>query len=238
MTLKKLVWWFFSTLLLGGILGIVLGGTISLITDIHLGNVTKLLLTGTMFASVAVLGFFSYLIFNWLGAGFVRNALLFQVIQVLLILLVLGSLTYLFVSKFVGKDLYLHLLVPLLIAVIAWIVARVKVKWTQPTAFIPALFFMIAATTLEAIPSIKPKGGEVPLAHLFYTVLTLLSCNAWQILNLHRWIKKRPSIQTVPAETKKNEEQEKGKVENKTEQTDKVINSPKKKGKKKKKKKK
>jgi KinB signaling pathway activation protein len=69
-------------------------------------------------------------------------------------------------------------------------VAWLKMRWTNPGALIPTLFFMVAATTLEAIPSINSKAGELPVIFIFFTILVLLICNAWQILQLHRWVKK------------------------------------------------
>ncbi|SFJ39007.1 KinB-signaling pathway activation protein [Thermoflavimicrobium dichotomicum] len=187
MTIKKLIWWVFSTLLIGCILGFALGMMLHIFP---FKQWSMLLLTGTTCASVALLGFFAYLIFNWLGAGFVRNPRTFQWVQVVLIILTVGNLVYLFATKFMGWNLFFHLLAPLLIIAVAILVAWLKAKWTNVKAFVPSLFFMIVATVIESLPWIKPKTGNVTLSSIFYTVVILLSCNAWQILNLHKWVKR------------------------------------------------
>jgi KinB signaling pathway activation protein len=226
MTLKKLMIWFWSTLAIGTALGVGFGKLIGLVTGVELGDLTKLLLTGATFGSVALLGFFAYLIFNWLGNGLFRKQSHFQVLQVILIFLVLGNLIYLNLSKFAGDAFWVHLVIPCLIVAVGWVVAFLKVKGTNHKTFIPTLFFMIAATILEATPSLNSKSGEVPLSHIFFTILILLSCNAWQILNLHRWTKR--SIKEAKAQisataekqvnptkkTKKKKNRKKGKKKN------------------------
>src|SRR5262245_18060353 len=93
--------------------------------------------------------------------GLVRNRKLYEVFQISLILLVVGLLVYMNVVKFSGESLVTHLLIPLLIIIVALGVAWLKVKWTQTSGFIPTLFFMVVATSLEAIPSLNLKEGEV-----------------------------------------------------------------------------
>jgi KinB signaling pathway activation protein len=191
MTLKKLLFWFWSTLTIGTVLGVFLGKFINQIVGEKLfGPLLKDVLSGSTFAAVSQLGFFSYLIFNWLSNGFVRNRFLYQAIQVFLILIVLGNLFYLNVSKFAGVTLGLHLLIPLFILAVALVVAWFKVKWTKQTAWVPTIFFMVIATVLEMIPSINLKAGEVGIPFVLFTVTILLTCNAWQILQLHRWVQR------------------------------------------------
>lgn len=184
MTLKKLFFWIFSTLIVGAVLSIILGYGISAITGTDFGEFTQILLTGLTFAAVAELGFFSYLVFNWLAKGFLRNPKLFSAIQIFLILILLFNLIYLNASKFAGTSLWSHLIVPLLILVVSLAVAWWKTAKSIKEAFVPTLFFMVAATTLEAIPSINSKAGEVPLPFVVFTVLILLVCNSYQILQL------------------------------------------------------
>jgi KinB signaling pathway activation protein len=70
------------------------------------------------------------------------------------------------------------------VLIIALTVAYVKVRMTNRTALIPTLFFMVVATIMEAGPSLK----QAPLVMVFFMVLTLMVCNAWQILQLHRLV--------------------------------------------------
>jgi KinB signaling pathway activation protein len=192
MTLKKLFFWIVSTLLVGAILSIVLGYLIGAITGTNFGAFTQILLTGLTFAAVAELGFFSYLVFNWLGKGFFRSQNLFVGVQIVLILILLANLIYLNTSKFAGASLFAHLAIPLLIVVVSMGVAWWKSAKGVRQAFVPTLFFMIAGTTLEAIPSINSKAGEVPLPFVIFTVLILLVCNGYQILQLSWLVTRSP----------------------------------------------
>jgi KinB signaling pathway activation protein len=184
MSLKKLFFWIISTLIVGAVMSIVFGYGIQAVTDTDFGEFTQILLTGLTFAAVAELGFFSYLVFNWLAKGFLRNPKLFASIQIFLILILLFNLIYLNASKFAGTSLWSHLIVPLLILVVSLMVAWWKTAKSIKEAFVPTLFFMVVATILEAIPSINSKAGEVPLPFVVFTVLILLICNSYQILQL------------------------------------------------------
>ena len=189
MTLRKLIYWFFSTLILGCLTAIILGFLFEQIAgEVLFGSLTGQLLLGLTLAAVAELGFFAYLVFNWLAKGLLRKKTVYDTVMILLILVLIGNLLYLNATKYQGEDFWLHLLVPTVIVLSAIIVAGLKRKWTNQSAYIPTLFFIIVATTIEAIPSINPKEGEVPLLIMMHTVLVLLACNAWQILQLHRWV--------------------------------------------------
>ncbi|SEN61802.1 KinB-signaling pathway activation protein [Lihuaxuella thermophila] len=191
MTLRKLFFWFWTTLALGALSAVLIGVTLNMVLDPDpFGPVTQLLLSGSTFAAVAQLGFFSYLVFNWLAKGLVRSRWLYDFIQIILLFIVIGNLVYLHVVKFDGRMLWMHLWIPLLIVAVGVLVAWLKLRQTNPSAFIPTLFFMVTATTLEAIPSINARAGELPVVFIFFTIMILLVCNAWQILQLHRWVKK------------------------------------------------
>lgn len=188
MTLKNLLKWYISTLLIGAGVTFVVGFVAELFVGASLfGPIDQLLLTGFIFASITQLGFFSYLVFNWLSIGLIRNQQTFAVIQIILIILVFGNLVYLNVSKYSGIDLIMHLLIPVLLFAVSVAIGKQKAHWTQKSAFIPTLFFMFMVTMLEAIPSMNIKGGEAPVPTIAFTVFVLALCNAWQILNLHHW---------------------------------------------------
>ncbi len=188
MTLKKLLVWIGTTLLLGAISSIVLG---LLLGWTGSSELPKLLLTGLTFAAVAELGFFSYLVFNWLARELIKSGQVFTIVQILLILILLGDLLYLNVSKFTGAPLWKHLLVPLVILLVSLLVAGWKTRQGNRQSLVPTLFFMIVVTTLESIPSINSKAGELPLKYVLYTILILLLCNAYQILLLSWLVKKK-----------------------------------------------
>lgn len=191
MTLKKLIFWFWSTLLIGAVTALASAFLFEVIAGEQIfGPFVKRLLLGLSLAAVAELGFFSYLIFNWLSRGLIQNRNWYQVFLLGLLLIVLANLVYLYSSKFTGTSLWLHLSVPVLIILVGLVVAGLKVKWTHPTALIPTLFFMIVATILEAIPSINIMDGNTPYLIMLQNILVLLVCNAWQILQLHKWVQK------------------------------------------------
>lgn len=191
MPLKNMLYWFFSTLLLGLMVSFVLGNGLELITGEKLiGNRTEMILTGLTFASVSLLGFFAYLIFNWLGMGLFRHLPLFQGVQLVLTLIVLGNLLYLQMKQLSQSPLWVSFVIPFEVVLVAIFVAWLKAKWTNSSAWIPTFFFMVSATVLEAVSAINPKGTSIPLLLVFYTVLTLQICNAWQILQLHKWLRK------------------------------------------------
>jgi KinB signaling pathway activation protein len=202
MTLKKLVFWIISTLLLGTIFGVVLGWLIGGIAGVSLGVWTQLLLTGATFAAVAELGFFSYLVFNWLARGFFNSQKMFVGVQVALIVVLMINLIYLNTSKFSGVLLGVHLLVPLLLLVVSLLIAWWKMKKDgNRQVFIPTLFFMVAATTLESIPSLNSKAGELPLPFVLFTVLLLLVCNSYQILQLRWLVTRSDKKEKTPSKT-------------------------------------
>lgn len=188
MTLKKLFYWFWTTLIIGGGTSLVVG----LLLKSLLGQFywLDLLLAGLTFSAVSLLGFFAFLVFQWLAQGLLRTVKMYQGFLVILLLIVLINLNYLIFSKYKGADLWLHLLIPIVILGAAAIVAWLKVKWTHRRALIPTLFFMVVATTLEAITSLNPKGEEFPVVMVLFTVFILLVCNAWQVLQLHRLTQK------------------------------------------------
>lgn len=190
MRLKQMFVWFCSTLLLGTALAVIIGELVHLITGKPvLGELGSLLLSGSATAAVTLLGFFSYLLFNLLFNGLVRNRKVYEGFQIILILIMIGNLVYMNMAKFSGESLGVHLLIPVLIVVVAAGTAWLKAKWTQASGFIPTLFFMIVATSLESISALNPPEGEVGIPLILYVVVVLLVCNAWQILRLHHWVR-------------------------------------------------
>ncbi|MBN2909315.1 KinB-signaling pathway activation protein [Polycladomyces sp. WAk] len=185
MTLRKWFYLFWTTMALGAVGAVVVGALLNGVTGSLGLDIKKQLFAGLMFAAVAELGFFAYLMFNWLGNGFFRNPFWFRLVQVLLMILVLVDLAYLRIVKFgtIG-GIWPQLGLPISVLILAWIVACVKVRMTNRTAFVPTLFFMVVATAMEAGPSLK----QAPLVMVFFMVLTLMVCNAWQILQLHRLV--------------------------------------------------
>lgn len=144
---------------------------------------------GVMFGAIAQMGFFAYLIFNWLGGSMLRRRGLFLGLQILILLFVLLEVIYLRYTLF-GKDsVATYLTVPILVMLTALVVAKIKVSQTHPRAWIPTLFFMVVATLVEARPALEQES----LKMLLLMVIPLLVCNTWQVLQLHRLVAKRPA---------------------------------------------
>lgn len=185
MTLKKLFFWFWSTLGIGAVVSFLFGFILQpFIGEFHW---LDLLLLGLTFSSVSLLGFFCYLVFQWLAKGLIQENRIYQGFLMVVAFLFSAYLVYIFYSQFAQEALWIRLLLPFVFLLISLLVAWLKVKWTNQTAWIPTLFFMVVVTTLESIPSINPKEGQLPIGNVFFTILILLLCNAWQILQLH-WL--------------------------------------------------
>jgi KinB signaling pathway activation protein len=61
-----------------------------------------------------------------------------------------------------------------------------KVKMTNPHAFIPSVFFMLVFTLVETAIAIQVSNDEATLL----MASALITCNAWQLLRLHKIVKK------------------------------------------------
>ncbi len=184
MTIRKAIFLFWTTIAIGGVVSLLAGFVLNLLTDSDgigwLGDLGG----GIMFGAVAQMGFFAYMIFNWLGASFVRNRKLFLGLQVLLLVFVLLAVLYSRYTLYGENSVATYLAAPLLVLLVAIVVAKIKVSQTNAQAWIPTLFFMVVATMLEAGPALKQPN----LGMLLWMVITLLACNAWQVLQLHRLV--------------------------------------------------
>ncbi|WP_027415380.1 KinB-signaling pathway activation protein [Aneurinibacillus terranovensis] len=191
MNLKKWSFLFFSTLLLGGIGGLVSGVIIGQETFKNgfanfgmglFGNV----LAGIMFSVISQMGFFAYLTINYMALGFFKKKSLWEGIQIILILLVFIDLVVLRHDIFAGQaSLLSYVVLPAVLLVLAVVVAFFKVQATNRTAWIPTVFFMFAVTTLEWVPALRTNN----IKSMLFMLIPLFLCNIWQIMQLHRLVK-------------------------------------------------
>jgi KinB signaling pathway activation protein len=187
---------FISTLMVGGISTVILGFMIrwseyqSLFID---GNIVEILSVmfwllgvGFIFSVISQMGFFAYLTVHRFGLGIFKG--LWKPVQITLIAFVLFDLVYFRYQWFADTDdrLLSFFLYPVFLLVFALIVAYFKAKETNKEAFIPALFFMIVVTTIEWVPALRANEES----WLSFMLLPLLICNSYQLLILHRLIKK------------------------------------------------
>lgn len=182
---------FFSTLLLGGLSGGVVGFVARwdsfkpLFSSMAFGEILMtffwLIGVGLIFSVISQMGFFAYLTLHRFGLGFFRS--LWNPVQVVLIFFVLFDLVYFrFITFGKNESVLSYLLVAIILFLAGLIVAYVKSKATNKQAFIPTLFFMTVVTIIEWIPVLRVNDE----AWLYFMLIPLLLCNAYQVLILHK----------------------------------------------------
>ncbi|SFS84115.1 KinB-signaling pathway activation protein [Marininema halotolerans] len=208
MTLRKLFFLFWTTCAIGTVTAPVIGFLLKVSGVGGELQIVSQLWAGVMFGAMAQMGFFAYMVFNMVFVGFIRDQRVYQFLQLMVTVLVLSSLVV--IQK--EHSLLERLIVPATILLAGLIVGRFKVKATNSMSFIPTVFFMTAATSLEAIPSLEQS---IPLILLM--VISLLICNAWQIMQLHRLLDpvgsqeatSQPSVRSHQPSVKKKNKQKK-----------------------------
>ncbi|PAV27852.1 KinB-signaling pathway activation protein [Virgibacillus profundi] len=191
MNSRKLVGFFFKTLFIGGLAGLITSFFVkaedysNILSPIDfmelLGLVVFFIGLGLVFAVVSQTGFFAYLFINRFGLGFFKSY--WPLVQVLLIAFVLFDLIYFPYQATKGEvSIFWYILMSAAILVYGWIIAKIKAKETQKHAFVPALFLMVVITTIEWVPGLRTEGTD----YAWLMIITLLACNTYQLLALHR----------------------------------------------------
>ncbi|SDE57425.1 KinB signaling pathway activation protein [Paenibacillus sp. UNCCL117] len=190
MTLRKWFYLFWTTLVIGAVIG-TLTGVIMQVTDpeaVRSGkaigfNLVTSLLGGATISVLSQMGFFAYLIVRYIFMGMIPKKWVWDYLQIIVIVIVLFDLIYLRYTGAEGTPNFLpYIVLPLCIVIAGLAVAWLKVKWTNKSAWIPTLFFMIAVTAIEALPSLRLDKA----ASTIFMMVPLLACNAWQILILQK----------------------------------------------------
>lgn len=182
---------FFSTLLLGAISTLITSffvkadSYMEYLQPLDLFEVVGLLLfftaLGLVFSLISQMGFFAYLTINQFGLGLFRS--FWNPLQVGLIAFVLFDLVYFRYQGSEGEgSLLAYIFTALGILAFGWIVAERKARETNRKAFIPALFFMVAITSIEWVPGLRTTGSD----YAWLMIVPLLLCNGYQLLLLHR----------------------------------------------------
>jgi len=188
---RKLVNFFFKTLMLGGLTGLITSFFVK--ADEYqmflspfdafelLGLVVVLTGVGLVFTVVSQTGFFAYLFLNRLGLGVFRSY--WPLVQVLLVAFVVFDLVYFPYQATKGEvSVFWYILMSAAILAYGLIIAKIKANETNKSAFIPALFFMVVITTIEWIPGMRTEGYD----YTIIMIVVLLVCNTYQLLALHR----------------------------------------------------
>jgi KinB signaling pathway activation protein len=194
MNIRKWVYLFFTTLIVGGITGVITGMVIqrellieSLTEGISLDIFFALVwLFGVslIFSLISQMGFFAYLTVHRFGLGIFGSSSLWNAVQWLLIAVVYFDLIWLRYINFAAEDESVvgYILTATFVLVVGILVAYAKGKATNKSAFVPTLFFMVVVTTLEWFPVLRVNDEKF----LWLMLLPLLASNAWQVLLLHR----------------------------------------------------
>ena len=198
MTIRNWVKFFFNALLIGGFVTAVAGLIVrwEFFSELlaagetwqFMGALLWMVFLGFTMSVVAQMGFFAYLTVHQFGVNIFKTLTLWNWVQLLIIAVVLFDLD-LFRFRLTSEDtgrtlLYLTLLASLVI--VSSITAYLKAKWTKKHTLISALFFMIVITTLEWLPALMVRSGNIDT---WVTILLfpLLAVNAYQILALPKY---------------------------------------------------
>jgi KinB signaling pathway activation protein len=197
-TIRNWVKFFFNALLIGGFVTAVAGLIVrwAFFSELlaagetlqFIGALLWMVFLGFTMSVVAQMGFFAYLTVHQFGVNIFKTLTLWNWVQLLIIAVVLFDLIF-FRFRLTSEDtgrtlLYLTLLASLVI--VSSITAYFKAKWTKKHTLISALFFMIVITTLEWLPALMVRSGNIDT---WVTILLfpLLAVNAYQILALPKY---------------------------------------------------
>jgi KinB signaling pathway activation protein len=190
---QKWVSFFIKTLLIGAFIYLIIGSIVQrhqLAASFHqhwpatLVQLFVLMVFGGMFSVLSQMGFFAYLTLHRIALGMLRSHALWGKVQLVLIAFTFFDLFYFRFTVFSkkGESVLSDVLLPVILLIASLIVAVLKKKATNAIAFIPTLFFMFVITVLEWLVGLfQPDLGIV-----WVIGVTLIMCNAYQVLTLHK----------------------------------------------------
>lgn len=192
-TIRNWIRFFVHTLLIGGLTASVLGFFIrwdELSPLISAGGWKDILsilawhvFVGFTFSVISQMGFFAYLTVHQFGASMFRS--FWNSVQFVIIAFVLFDLVYFRFQAFAdkGESLLPYIGLAALLLAVGLIVAYFKAKQSNKSIFVSALFFIIVVTVLEWLPVLQANDTK----WLYIMLLTLLPCNAFQLLALPKY---------------------------------------------------
>lgn len=218
---RKLVHMFFHTLWVGGLAGLLTSfiikyeeylAVLSPFQGKELFGVFLFFLGyALVFTVVAQTGFFAYMFVHRYGESIFRS--FWPTVQIVVIAFVLFDIVYL-TSKELPFLFRLSLMLVILLS--GLIVAYFKVRQTNRTAFIPALFLMVVIVTLEL--SLVLRAADIDFIILM--VVPVIVATAYQLFALYHVTKYDPEHERRKAERrqKRLEEMRKRQQEQKNKQ--------------------
>ena len=192
MNVQKWVSFFRKNLLIGAITYFIIGILVQwqhLAATLHsywpaaLIQIFWLIVFGGLFSVLSQMGFFAYLTLHRIALGSFGSHSLWGKVQLVLIAITIFDL-YFFRHPDFSKhgQLLSYILLPIILLVVSFIVAFFKKRATNAFAFIPTLFFMTVITVLEWLVGLFQRD----LGIVWVIGITLMMCNAYQVLTLHK----------------------------------------------------
>lgn len=188
---RKLVGLFLKTLAIGALTSLIASFFVS--KSIYVENLNPVdwvgliglflwyIVYGLLYSIVSQAGFFAYLFVNRFGLGLFRSY--WPTVQIGLIAFVVFDLIYFPYKATEGSiSILWFILMSFSILAFGLIIAYIKAKQTHPRAFVPALFLMVVMTALEWVPGLRTEGTD----YAWLMILSLLACNTYQLLVLHK----------------------------------------------------
>lgn len=188
LNLRKWMKLFGTTILIGAIVTVIGSVTIQLFNpDFRnveasgwLSYILMMALIGMTFGAFSHMGFFAYMMLNYIARSIFKRPYSWVAIQGFIALFVLAEIAYWTYDTNFPTHTFWGVPAALIVGSVA--VAWMKVSQTNSGAWIPTIFFLVAITTMESVPVFKT--GDI--SSLLYQLIPLFICNAYQIMQLHK----------------------------------------------------
>lgn len=203
--IRKWFFLFWSTMAIGGVVSAIVG-TVMQWADPSFGflgmkatgfNVLMMMLVGLLFGAFSQMGFFAYMTLNYIALSVLRKSYLWNALQAYSSLFMLGGIGYMLYDERDTQNGWIFWVLPLGILLASWAVAAAKVKQTNKSAFIPTMFLLIVVTLLEAWQSLQSN-----VTAMTFMVIPMFVCNAYQIMLLHRLLRKEQTTGSASSNAK------------------------------------
>lgn len=199
MTIRNWVKFFLMCLLVGGVVTGIAGLIIRwsffqpYLADGNFGEFLAafawMILLGFTMSVIAQAGFFAYLTLHQVGMGIFKTLTLWNWVQVLLMILLVGDLIiFRFApdaSTFTDWVFYSGLLIFLIFGAVATAMKKVQLTGKKHV-LISSMFFMIVVTSLEWIIALMGRQGNID-TYVALLLFPLIAVNAYQLLALPKY---------------------------------------------------
>ncbi|WP_239619199.1 KinB-signaling pathway activation protein [Cohnella mopanensis] len=200
MNLRKWMKLFGTAILIGAIVTVIGSVSIQLFNPDFknveasgwLSYILMMALIGMTFGAFSHMGFFAYMMLNYIARSIFKRPYSWVAIQGFIALFVLAEIAYWTYDT--NFPIHTYWTVPLALIIVSSLVAWMKVNQTNSGAWIPTIFFLVAITAMESVPVFKT--GDI--SSLLYQLIPLFICNAYQIMQLHKILAKPAAANPNP----------------------------------------